>query len=70
MDKYDIHIGRAEYLQENGIETPEVKEAGNRVFIAVDGKVEGCLIIKGRDKENAATALAALRDIGIKKHSC
>lgn len=67
VDKYDIHIGRAEYLQENGIETPEVKEAGNRVFIAVDGKVEGCLIIKDEIKDNAATALAALRDIGIKK---
>ena len=67
VDKYDIHIGREEFLQENGIAIIELKEPGNKVYIAIDKKVEGCFIIKDQLKENAATALTELREVGIKK---
>jgi len=67
VDKYDIHIGREEFLQENGIAIIELQEPGNKVYIAIDKKVEGCFIIKDQLKENAATALTELREVGIKK---
>jgi len=67
VDSYDIHIGRADYLIENDIPVVEVNEVGNKVYIAIDKKVEGCFIIKDEIKDNAATALADLREMGIKK---
>ncbi|HHZ18626.1 MAG TPA: cadmium-translocating P-type ATPase [Acholeplasmataceae bacterium] len=67
VDHYDVHVGRAEYLRENGIAVTEIMAAGNRVYVAINSKVEGCLIIKDNIKENAATAIAALRDVGIKR---
>ncbi|MDD4387920.1 MAG: heavy metal translocating P-type ATPase [Bacilli bacterium] len=67
VDKYDIHIGRVEYLTDNGILVKEIDEPGNKVYMAINNNVEGCFIIKDEIKENAATAIAELRDMGIKK---
>lgn len=67
VDRKRIAIGKDEFLKKQGIEVPEVKGKGSMFFIAIDGKCEGCFLIKDEIKYNAAIAIAKLKETGIAK---
>ncbi len=45
-DKQTILIGSAETLQDQGIDLPEIKYEGRAIWVAVDGKVKGIIVIR------------------------
>jgi len=67
VDGIDINIGKSDFLTDQGISVPTVKEVGSKVFIAINGKCEGCFIIKDEIKDNAAITIGSLKELGIKK---
>lgn len=67
VDGKYILAGKAEYLINNNIEVPVVEVSGSKVYLSVDGKTEGCIIIKDQIKNNAASAIHTLKEMGIKR---
>lgn len=67
VDRKKILIGKDVFLQNQGLEVPEVKKTGSMFFIAIDGKCEGYFLIKDEIKYNAALALSDLKEAGITK---
>lgn len=67
VDGKHILAGKAEYLLNNNIEVPVIEVSGSKVYLSVDGKAEGCLIIKDQIKNNAASAIKTLKEMGIKR---
>lgn len=67
VDGKHILAGKAEYLLNNNIEVPVIEVSGSKVYLSVDGKAEGCLIIKDQIKNNAASAIQTLKEMGIKR---
>ncbi|NLD26008.1 MAG: cadmium-translocating P-type ATPase, partial [Acholeplasmataceae bacterium] len=67
VDNKPILIGKGDYLSKEGLVVPSLDRIGTKVYIAIDGKCEGCLLIKDEIKYNAATAITALKENGISK---
>ena len=62
-----VFAGKKDLLLQNSISVPELKinEVGTQVYIAVDGKYIGNLLISDRAKEGAKEAVANLNQVGI-----
>jgi Cd2+/Zn2+-exporting ATPase len=67
VDNKVILIGKDEYLSKEGLTVPPLERIGTKAYIAIDGKCEGCFLIKDEIKHNAATALASLKENGISR---
>ncbi len=67
VDGAQVAAGNGKLMTELGISYEEEIAAGTAVHIAVDGNYAGYIVIADRLKENAAQAVAALRDAGIRK---
>ena len=61
----DILCGSARLLQERGVAFEDSKEAGTKVFVAVDGVFRGYLVIDDTVKPGAEPAVRQLREKGI-----
>ncbi len=62
-----ILCGNERLMAENGIELPGLeKTAGNIVYIAVNGKAEGRIVVSDKLKKTAASAVSGLSKAGIK----
>ena len=61
----DLLIGSARLLQERGVAFEETKEAGTKVFVAVDRVYRGYLVIDDTVKPGAEVAVRQLREKGI-----
>ena len=58
--------GNEKLLAEEGLHTQYVEEDGTLVYIGYDGKYEGCLVLYDQLKEDALSAVEALRREGKK----
>lgn len=67
VDGIELFIGKGDFLRNNNIIVPTVENSGSKIYIAIEGKCEGCFIIKDQIKDNAATAISQLKAMGIKK---
>lgn len=67
VDGMDLYVGKKEYLLENGIEVKDLTETGSIIYVAVDLRCEGCIIIRDRIKPNAKAAISELKRLGIQK---
>lgn len=67
VDGIKVMVGKSEYLQSQNVDVPVVEYPGTKVFVAIEGKAEGCIIIKDRIKGNAKAAISELKALGIKK---
>ncbi len=63
----DVYAGNAAGLKARGINHGDVRETGTKVYVAVDGRYEGCILISDVIKEDAAEAVKGLRACGISK---
>lgn len=67
VDGMDIFVGKIEYITKNGINSPIVDKIGTKIYVAINGNCEGCLIIKDKLKDNAINAIKQLKINGVKK---
>ena len=67
VDGLQIVVGKKEFLEQQGIATPEVAGFATKVFVAISQKTEGCILVKDQIKQNTKSAIADLKATGIKK---
>lgn len=67
VDGRRVLAGNRQLLQQTGISPPRHDEAGSVVYLAVDGKYAGVLLIADRLREGATAAVARLRQLGVKR---
>ncbi len=67
VDGIAVAAGNAKLMRELGIGVEAVPDFGTVVYVAVNSKYAGYIVISDRIKENAAQAVAALRSAGVKK---
>ncbi len=61
----EILCGNARLLKERGVAFTDVKEAGTKVLVAIDGQYRGYLLIGDTVKPGAEPAVRQLRAVGI-----
>lgn len=69
-DKKSLLVGNLALLSDNGISVPECRldgEIGVSVYVALEGRYIGHIIVSDKEKAGAKEALRALRKAGIKK---
>ena len=64
IDGQEVLCGNAKLLAEAGVSITEGREFGTKVYVAVDGKFQGYLIIDDTLKKGAEVAVRNLRDAG------
>lgn len=62
-----ILVGNARLMERETIPYAAPDHAGTLVYIAVDGKYAGHLVIADEVKQDAAAAIASLKQLGVKK---
>lgn len=62
-----ILVGNARLLEREAIPYAAPDHAGTLVYIVVDGKYAGHLVIADEVKQDAAAAIASLKQLGVKK---
>ena len=67
VKNHHVLVGRALLLANNGIGFESANESGTTVYVAVDGQYAGRIAIADRIKADAASAIKALRQLGIRK---
>lgn len=67
LDGKTVLAGSAKLLAENKISAPQLSENQTAVFVAVDGKYMGCVLLADNAKANAKTAIADLRKAGVSR---
>ncbi len=63
----EIYCGNYKLMQENNIKTPEVKEVGTVIYLAINNICEGYLILSDKLKEDSLNIVANLKKLGIKQ---
>ena len=63
----ELLAGNEKLLKENNIGFDRVIKAGTLVYIAYDGKYEGCIVISDTVKDGAESAVKSLRKSGVEK---
>lgn len=67
VDGHRVLAGNCRLLQREGITVSETNETGSCVHVAVDGKYGGTILIEDVPKENAASVLSRLNDLGVSR---
>jgi Cd2+/Zn2+-exporting ATPase len=62
-----ILAGNYKLMQQMGISCAEAKSTGTKVYIAVNGIFAGCIIISDEIKPDSPSAIAALKERGVRK---
>lgn len=62
-----VLVGKDEYLEKNNIEVIKVDKTGIIVYVAINNKCEGYLVILDEIKSNAKQAIKTLKEAGIKR---
>ncbi|MCP4180381.1 MAG: cadmium-translocating P-type ATPase [bacterium] len=66
-NKYQILCGNSRLMEENKINYTKADKPGTVVYVAVNSKFQGYLLIADEIKEDAANAIEKLKALGIKK---
>jgi len=61
----DVLVGNARLLKENEINVVEFNKAGSVLYVAIDGKFAGYIVIADTIKSDSAKAIRELRQLGI-----
>ena len=67
FDGKELLLGNSKLLKERNIEFTESDEAGTIVYVALDGKYQGAVIISDVIKDNTKDAIRMLKESGVKK---
>ncbi len=61
----EVFVGSKSFMEENGIEVPDVGE-GTAVYVAENGKYVGVIVLRDELKDGAKEAVRELKKMGIK----
>ena len=67
IDGHKVLAGSEKLMNKNGIRFKKTDKIGTVVYIAVDGKYGGCLVISDEMKSDSRTAIEGLKKLGIRK---
>ncbi|MEI6857020.1 heavy metal translocating P-type ATPase [Psychrilyobacter sp.] len=68
LEDKKILLGNHRLMEENNINCPQGKEIGTLVYLAVENKFKGYLVISDELKVDSKKAISSLRDLGIKTY--
>lgn len=66
VDGHPVAVGNAKLMEKIGAALPDARTDGTTVYVAADGKYIGCIVISDVVKPTAKTAMAALKENGVK----
>lgn len=66
VDGVPVAVGNDKLMTQLGIKPEAAPPMGTAIYMAVEGKYAGCIVISDAMKENAADAVASLHRMGIK----
>ena len=67
VDNQHILAGNTKLMSQEDIAITESVQHGTKVYIAVDNRYAGCIVISDDIKPDSRAAIAGLKDIGIRK---
>lgn len=67
IDGLSIAAGNARLMNRLGVDYNECEDIGTKVYIAIDGKYAGCIVISDVIKPTAYKSIAKLKQSGVKK---
>ena len=67
IDGRIVYAGNARLMASLNLEIPRLRENGTPVYVVVDNQYAGCLLIADQPRPEAAEAVAALRQTGIRR---
>ena len=67
VEGHSVLMGNAAWMQENGISPETPDENGTIVHLAKDDRYAGWICVADQPRQNAATAIRALKDMGMKE---
>jgi Cd2+/Zn2+-exporting ATPase len=67
VNHHEVHAGNLRLMTKENITFDQVDPAGTAVYVAVDGKYAGYLLISDEVKEDAKAAISGLKQLGIRK---
>lgn len=68
VDGKSVNAGNVKLMAQEGIAISHMHDEGTVVYISVEGKYAGCIVISDVVKETSKQALADLKQYGIKKN--
>jgi len=68
LEDKKILLGNHKLMKENNIDCPQGKEIGTLVYLAVENKFKGYLVISDELKVDSEKAISSLKDLGIKTY--
>jgi len=68
LDNKKILLGNYKLMKENNIECPKGKEIGTLVYLAVEDRFKGYLVISDQLKIDSKKAISSLKKLGIKTY--
>lgn len=60
-----VFLGKENYLLEQGISYPPLQEIGSTVFIVLDGKYQGYIVVEDEIKEESTHTISQLQKLGF-----
>lgn len=66
VDGKEVLVGNAKLMEQNNIEYKRCDDIGTVIYVAVDKKFEGSIVISDEIKEDSKNAIQALRQNGVK----
>ncbi len=67
VDGIPVSVGNGKLMRSIGLDYEECSDAGTVIYVAVDGKYEGRIVISDHLKPNAKQAISALKKAGVTK---
>ncbi len=67
IDGHNVLAGNEKLMVKNGIEFKKSDKIGTVVYVAVDGKFAGCIVISDEIKSDSKSAVEGLKKLGIAK---
>ena len=64
VSEREIFVGNARLMEKNGVSAEKTSAAGTVIYCAVDGKYAGNIVVCDTPKDNAASALKKLTELG------
>lgn len=63
----EVLVGNSSLLEKFNISCPDISEIGTKVFVALDGKYLGCILVGDEIKETSLKAIKTLRKVPLLK---
>lgn len=67
INGHSIFAGNEKFMDKLGVSYTKAKEAGTKVYIALDTDFAGCIIISDEVKDDSKKAIKLLKENGVKK---